>query len=207
MRLFIVEDNDLLLDNLVLLLGGEPGIEIAGSARDAESALPRLGDGDPEVLLVDIGLPGLSGIDLIRQVKRLKPDIEILAHTVFDSRQTVLEAIKAGASGYILKGSTPRELVEALQSIYAGGAPMSPRIARAVIREFQDGAAEATYVLSPREIEILRGLESGFTYQQLADSLRLSPHTVHSHIKNIYEKLHAKGRQDALVKARKKGIL
>lgn len=207
MKVFIVEDNPLLLDNLTILLGGEPDIEVAGTATSAETAQPRISETSPDVLLVDIGLPGMSGIELIARIKRAHPDLDIIAHTIFDSRQTVFEAIKAGASGYLLKGSTPRELVEALHSVHAGGAPMTPRIARAVIRELQDSCAEEAYILTPREVEILRGLESGFTYQQLADDLSISHHTVHTHIKNTYEKLHAKGRQDALIKARKKGLL
>lgn len=207
MKVFIVEDNPMLLDNLTILLGGEPDIEVAGTATTAESAQPTIRDSPPDVLLVDIGLPGMSGIELITRIKREHPDLDIVAHTVFDSRRTVFDAIKAGASGYLLKGSTPRELVEALHSVHEGGAPMTPRIARAVIRELQDVGADEAYVLTPREIEVIRGLESGFTYQQLADSLSISHHTVHTHIKNVYEKLHAKGRRDALAKARKKGIL
>jgi len=135
------------------------------------------------------------------------PDIDIMAYTVFDNRDTVFKAIKAGASGYILKDATPRELIEALHNLYNGGAPMSPKIARAVINEFQNKVIKEEFLLSPRETEILRGLEKGFTYNELADNLNISYHTVHTHIKNIYEKLHAEGRESALLKARKKGLL
>lgn len=207
MRIAVVEDDKLLLDNLSILLNGESDIDVVTTAGSAEQAYPLIRQYEPDLLLVDIGLPGETGIDLIRRVKRALPDVDILAHTVFDNRSTVLEAIRAGASGYILKGSTPRELVEALHSLHAGGAPMSPRIARALIREFQEASCEDAYVLSPREVEILRSLEAGLTYQEISGDLAISPHTVHSHIKNIYEKLHAKGRQDALVKARRRGIL
>ena len=126
---------------------------------------------------------------------------------VFDDRDTVFSAIQAGASGYVLKGSTPREIVEALFELENGGAPMSPKIARAVIREFQESKVEEQYLLTPREQQILKGLETGLTYTELGDILSISPHTVHSHIKRIYEKLHAVDRKSALIQARRKGLI
>ena len=207
MTLVIVEDDRLLLENLTILLGGERRITVAGSFSSAEEALPAIRSVMPDVVLVDIGLPGMSGIDLIRRVKEEQPDVDIMAHTVLDSRETVFAAIKAGASGYLLKGCTPRELIESLHNLNEGGAPMSPRIARAVINEFQGRRIEEQYLLTPREREILIALERGYTYNEIADDLNISHHTVHSHIKNTYEKLHARGRQEALVSARKKGII
>jgi DNA-binding NarL/FixJ family response regulator len=207
MTMIIVEDDKLLLENLNILLRGESRISVEGAFSSAEEALPAIREIVPDVLLVDIGLPGLSGIDLIKNLKEEMPDIDVMAHTVFDSRDTVFAAIKAGASGYLLKGGTPRELIESLHILHEGGAPMSPRIVRAVINEFQDRKIEEQYILTPREREILISLEGGYTYKQIADDLCISHHTVHSHIKNIYEKLHAKGRQEALITARKKGII
>ena len=207
MRLLIVEDDKLLLDNLRLLLSGEPGIAVVGAYASAEDAMPHIQEADPSILLADIGLPGKSGIELIAQVKKESPDIDILAHTVFDNRDTVFSAIKAGASGYLLKGCSPRELIEALFDLHNGGAPMSPKIARSIIREFQAAGIDEQYLLTPREKEILLQLEKGYTYNKLADELNISPHTVHTHIKNIYEKLHVRGRDEALLKARKKGII
>ena len=207
MRLVIVEDDKLLLDNLRLLLTGEPGIEVEGAFTNAEEALAKVEKLSPDLLLVDNGLPGMSGIELILAVKKRLPDIDIMAHTIFDNRDTVFAAIKAGASGYILKGATPRELIESLHSLFQGGSPMSPRIARALIQEFQDKVGDDPYILTPREKEILKSLEKGLTYSEIADILYISHHTVHTHIKNIYDKLHARGRQDALRKARKKGII
>jgi DNA-binding NarL/FixJ family response regulator len=207
MKIAIVEDDKLLRENLKLLLGGEQGMSVVGTFATAEEASVGLKRLKPDVLLTDIGLPGMSGIDLIRDVKDRIPDLEIMAHTVFDDRETVFSAIKAGASAYILKGSTPRELIDALHTLVKGGSPMSPRIARKVIREFQDEAVDEQYVLSPRERDIVKEIENGLSYKDIATKYTISPHTVHTHIKNIYEKLHAKDRQGALVAARRKGII
>lgn len=208
MKLAIVEDNTMLRQNLVLLLGGEKDIEVCGDFGTAEEALASLSSILPDLMLVDLGLPGkLDGSDLIRAAKELLPDLEVLVHTVFDARDKVFEAIKAGASGYILKGASPREIIEAIYNLAKGGAPMSPKIARAVIGEFHEKTIEDQYLLTPRETEIIRKIEKGHTYKDLAEILCISPHTIHSHIKNIYEKLHAKSRKDALIKARRKGII
>jgi len=207
MKVSIVEDDVLLRQNLKLLLSGETGITVVSVYGSAEEALAGIKRSRPEILLADIGLPGMSGIELIGELKEQMPDLEIMAHTVFDDRETVFSAIKAGASGYILKGSTPRELIDALHTLAKGGSPMSPKIARKVIREFQDEGVDEQYLLSHRETEIVKEVENGLTYKDIATKLSISPHTVHTHIKNIYEKLHAKDRQGALVAARKKGII
>jgi len=207
MRLVIVEDDPLLLENLTLLLSGEGGITVAGSFRSAEDALKLLKSANPEVMLTDIGLPGMSGVDLIKKAKEEMPGLEIMAHTVYEDRENVFAAIKAGASGYILKGSTPREIIESIHSLYTGGAPMSPKIARKIIHEFQDEAMSDQFLLTPREIEIAKLIEEGLTYKEIGERLTISTHTVHTHIKKIYEKLQAKDRSDAIIKARKKGII
>jgi len=207
MKVSIVEDDVLLRQNLRLLLSGETGISVVSVYGSAEEALAGIKRARPEILLADIGLPGMSGIELIRELKDQMPGLEIMAHTVFDDRETVFSAIKSGASGYILKGSTPRELIDALHTLAKGGSPMSPKIARKVIREFQDEGIDEQYLLSHRETEIVKEIENGLTYKDIAAKLSISPHTVHTHIKNIYEKLHAKDRQGALVAARKKGII
>jgi DNA-binding NarL/FixJ family response regulator len=207
MRLVIVEDDPLLLENLTLLLSGEGGITVAGAYRSAEDALKLLRNAKPEVMLTDIGLPGMSGVDLIKKAKEEMPGLEIMAHTVYEDRENVFAAIKAGASGYILKGSTPREIIESIHSLYKGGAPMSPKIARKIIHEFQDEATNDQFLLTPREIEIAKRVEEGLTYKEIGERLNISTHTVHTHIKKIYEKLQAKDRSDAIIKARKRGII
>ncbi len=207
MRLVIIEDDPLLLENLTLLLSGEEGITVAGSYRSAEDALKALKNTAPEVMLTDLGLPGMSGVDLIKKAKEEMPSLEIMAHTVFEDRERVFSAIKAGASGYILKGSSPREIIESIHALYKGGAPMSPKIARKVIHEFQDEVVGEQFLLTQREKEIVKLVEDGLTYKEIGEKLSISTHTVHTHIKNIYEKLQAKDRNDAIIKARKKGII
>ena len=207
MRVLIVEDNQLLLENIRILLSGEPGVEVVGAFVTAEDALSQLLETPPDILLTDLELPGMSGIELIRRAKRTHPELDIMAFTIFEDRDTVFAAIKAGAAGYILKGSSPRELMESLTSLHQGGAPMSPKIARKVIREFQEGGEGEDLILSHREKTIVKSIEQGMTYKEIGDRLCISPHTVHTHIKNIYEKLQVKDRAGAIMKARKKGII
>ncbi len=207
MRLVIIEDDPLLLENLTLLLNGEEGLSVAGSFRSAEDALKGLKNAKPEVMLTDLGLPGMSGVELIKKAKEEMPSLEIMAHTVFEDREMVFSAIKAGASGYILKGSSPREVIESIHSLYKGGAPMSPKIARKIIHEFQDDALSEQYLLTQREKEVVKRVEEGLTYKEIGERLSISTHTVHTHIKNIYEKLQAKDRNDAIIKARQRGII
>jgi len=203
----IVEDNAVLRQKLSLFLNGEAGIAVVAAFGSAGEALKALRQSAPEVALVDIGLPDMSGDELIGRMKDEMPGVEVIAHTVFDDREVVLSAIKAGASGYILKGGTMSRLVEALHEIAQGGAPMTPKIARKLIREFQKDRDRGDSHLSPREKEVLKEIESGMTYKLIAKKCGISPHTVNVHIKNIYKKLQAKTRQEALLSARKKGLL
>jgi len=208
MNICIVEDNLALLENLRILLNGEPGFVVTGVHSSAESALATMPWKDGELLLVDIDLPGLSGVDLIRKVHPQLPHLQILVYTISENRDVVFAALKAGAMGYLLKGCPPRELVESLRSLYQGGAPMSPKIARKVIRELQTpGTGGQPQPLSQREREILSALVLGRSYKEMAQSLGLSPHTIHSHIKSIYEKLHATSRSEALQNARNLGVI
>jgi DNA-binding NarL/FixJ family response regulator len=215
MNICIVEDNRLLLDNLRLLLQGEDDMEVVGSFCSAEDALAQADWSRVDMLLADIDLPGISGVELIGKVKEAHPGVEALAYTICEDRAVVMAAIRAGATGYLLKGSTPRVLIESIREQYAGGAPMTPKIARKLIVEFRlkdtpPGDLEAVNsgsVLTPRQIVILRLVVKGFSYGEIADQLKISPHTVHAHIKNVYEKLQARSRQDMLLKARRLGAI
>ncbi|MBL8952004.1 MAG: response regulator transcription factor [Myxococcaceae bacterium] len=205
--IFVVEDDPQLRQYLVMLLDGEPTTRVIGNAGSAEEALVLLEELQPRLMLVDLALPGASGLELIAKVRDRPEAPLMMAHTVFDDRDNVLAAIRAGASGYVLKGCAPRELIEALQSLNAGGSPMSPRIARAVLRELQERPAPLPDPLSPRERLVLKLVDEGLTYKQIAERMSVSPHTVHSHIKNIYDQLHVRSREEALAKARHRGII
>ena len=214
LNICIVEDNKLILENLRLLLQGEPHMSVVGAFATAEEALKRVNWNRTDVLLADIDLPGMSGVELIGQVKAEHANVEVLAYTICEDRAVVMSAIRAGASGYLLKGSSPRELIESIRELHAGGAPMSPRIARKIISEIRAGqpgesaaGAAAGIEFTSREIGILRLLEKGMSYTEISEKLNISPHTVHSHIKKIYEKVQAGSRAEMLAKARRMGAI
>ncbi len=208
MKICIIEDNQPLLKNLRLLLAGEPGFTVTGSYPSAEAALRALPWPETDIMLVDIDLPGLSGVDLIRILHPQMPQLQILVHTISENRDTVFAALKAGALGYLLKGCPPRELIESLHSLQQGGAPMSPKIARKVIRELQAPDTNLQEgLLTQREKDILAAIALGRSYKEMAQAFSLSPHTIHTHIKHVYEKLHAVTRSDALQKARELGMI
>lgn len=208
MNLCIVEDNPTLLSNLRLLLDGEPGLKVLGAYASAEAALTSVSWEQCEALLVDIDLPGMSGVDLIQKLHPKHPHLQVLVHTISEDRDVVFSAIKAGAMGYLLKGSSPRELIESLHNLHLGGAPMSPRIARRILLEFQYQDKEISpHNLTGREIEVLKCVEKGMGYKEIAQFIGRSTHTVHAHIKKSYGKLQASDRQQALRKARSLGVL
>lgn len=204
--LFLVEDDPRLRNYLVELLSGEATLDVVGSASTGADAVEQITRLNPQLALIDLGLPDMTGQQVIAKVSALAKAPLVLAHTVFDDRDNVLEAIRAGASGYVLKGGAPRELIEALHQLAEGGAPMSPRIARGVLRELRGGSAEPD-PLSPRERQLLKLVDEGLTYKQISDRLSVSTHTVHSHIKNIYDALHARSRGEALATARSRGLI
>ena len=206
MRVAIVEDDSVTRETLKLLLSNEPpidGVQVFESGVSFLEVHTGLGI---DVLLVDLDLPGMHGTELIQRVKLERPELDILVYTIYEDRENVFAAIKAGASGYILKGRSSRDLIDSLLVLQQGGAPMSPKIARKVIGEFQKIAVEDN-PLSLKESKIIRCIEEGLTYKTIAERMGISPHTVHNHIKNIYEKLHAGNRVEALNRARKIGIL
>jgi DNA-binding NarL/FixJ family response regulator len=182
-------------------------LQVVGACASAEEALPLLSSAQPDAMLSDLGLPGMSGVELIRKAKEALPALDIIVLTVSEDREAVFAALKAGAAGYIVKGATPRELVEALFTLRAGGAPMSPKIARLVVKTFHDMPPPEEFLLSAKERAVLSGVQEGHSYKEIAGSMNVSPHTVHSHIKHIYDKLQATDKRDALAKARRKGLI
>jgi DNA-binding NarL/FixJ family response regulator len=209
-RVAIVEDQRALREGLQALVGGSGGFEIVGAYGSMEEALPRLDAEPPEILLADIGLPGMSGIEGVRRLKASKPGVQILMLTVYADNEHVFEAICAGACGYLLKDTPPAKLLDALSEVRAGGAPMSPEIARKVVEMFQRIAPPpptAAHRLSPREVEVLKLLAEGHVYKTAAAKLDLSLDTVRFHIRNIYEKLHVHSKSEAVLAALRAGIL
>jgi two-component system NarL family response regulator len=206
----IVEDQPMLLRNLADILDSSGDFTVVGAFGTAEKALAAPQTGTADLLIVDIDLPGRSGIELIREIKARVPDKEILVWTICEDRDTVFAALQAGASGYMLKGASVREMLEAIRVQFMGGAPMSPTIARQVIESFQRSRAsdiEQSEPLTQREREILRLIARGLTYKEIAAEMQISPHTVHTHIRKIYEKLHARNRSEMLDRAKALGIV
>lgn len=206
MKIAIVEDNTITRKTLKLLLSGQDSIQSVETYSSAEEFLLQPPDSRPDILMVDLDLPGMHGTELIQNVKRMMPETEIIVHTVFEDRENVFAALKAGASGYVLKGNSPKELIDSLHNLSLGGAPMTPKIARKVLTEFQQSHADEN-PLSARESNIVRCIEQGLSYKEIAEQLFISPHTVHTHIKNIYEKLQSKSRREALKRAKEIGII
>jgi DNA-binding NarL/FixJ family response regulator len=208
-KVAIVEDQQPTREALAILIGNAAGFEITGRFPSMEQALPRLEAEPPHVLLVDIGLPGISGIEGVRRVLAAHPEVQILMLTVHGDDAHVFEAICAGACGYLLK-ETPRDrLLAAIRELRDGGAPMSPEIARKVVLMFQKVAPPKIQErqLTPREFEILRLLADGHSYKTCADRLALSLDTVRFHIRNIYEQLHVHSKSEAVLKAVRSGLI
>lgn len=209
-RVAIVEDQRGLRDGLAALIGDTPGYLLVGSFGSMEDALASVDENPPDVLLADVGLPGMSGIEGVRRLKARFPALQILMLTVHADNDNVFEAICAGASGYLLKDTPPAKLLDALVEVRQGGAPMSPEVARKVVEMFQRVAPPppaASHGLSPREVEVLRLLADGHVYKTAAAQLGLSVDTVRFHIRNIYEKLHVHSKSEAVVAALRHGIL
>ncbi len=209
----LVEDNPTIRHGLAALIGGTPGFRCAGSFGDCESLLPRLRGMALDVLLMDIVLPGMSGIEGVRRVKEIRPDLDILMLTVYDDNDRIFEALCAGASGYLVKKTPPARLLEAIQETRAGGSPMSSHIARQVVTLLRRTPAPRPAgegeegLLTRRERDVLHGLSEGDGYQEIGQRLHISADTVRFHIRNIYRKLHVHSQSEAVAKALRKGLL
>lgn len=198
----LVEDNSGLRESLAVLLAGTPGFRCSGSFNSAEAALEGLPKLAPDVVLMDIHLPNLSGCDCVKLLRERLPKTKILMLTVFAEGQYIFQALRAGANGYLSKKTPPADLLKAIAEVYHGGAPMSADIAVRVVEYFnQKGAqVEPSVRLSPREQEILEHLAQGSLYKEIAAQLNISFDTVQWHIRNIYEKLHVRSRSEAIAK-------
>ena len=194
----VVEDDDDIRRGLALLINSTPGYSCIGVYSNCESALQPLTEYPPDVLLMDIQLPGMSGIEGVKSIKRRLPDLDIIMLTIHDDDQKVFDSLCAGACGYLLKTTPPAKLLAAIQECHAGGAPMSANVARMVTHSFQRTTPDT---LTTREGEVLALLCRGKSYKMIADSLNVSRGTVHSHIKSIYKKLEVNSMSEAVAKA------
>lgn len=207
-KISIVDDNVELSANLCSILRAEPGITLVESYTDAETALEGVVNNHCDILIVDINLPGANGIDLIESLMEKNIDTQYMVYTIHDGNEFLFKALTAGASGYVLKGTSTLQIIEYIKLLHEGGSPMTPSIARKVINFFKEQQANDTKdSLTRREVEVLKFLNQGYTYNEVSEELNISRNTVHTHIKKIYEKLHATGREDALKKAKYKSIL
>lgn len=198
----IVEDEDEVREGLAVLINGSEGFRCAQRYSTAEKALPDILKNKPDVVLMDINLPGMSGIECIRQLQVHRPGLPIMVLSVYDDDEKIFESLKAGARGYLLKKTPPAKLLEAVADLHNGGSPMSSRIARKVVQSFQTvgPSTKETENLSKREHEILFYLAKGYRYKEIADTLFISIETVRTHLSNIYEKLHVRSRSEAVLK-------
>lgn len=205
----IIEDMRDVRDGLSVLINGTPGFRCTAAYRTMEEALAHVTPSGTNVILTDIGLPGMSGIDGIRALRERMPDVPILALTVYDSDDEVFRALCAGASGYLLKNTPPARLLESLREVADGGAPMSPEVARRVLRLFREfrPPVQAAYHLTPQEHELLKLLVDGHHKKTAAAELGISVNTVSFHLKHIYEKLQVHSKTEAVAKALRERLI
>jgi len=203
LKVAIIEDEREIRECLALLVNGSEGYSCSGSYRSMEDALERIGQLLPDVVLSDIGLPGMSGIDGVRILKQRYPDLLVLMLTVYDDDERIFDAMCAGACGYLLKKTPPARLLESLREVAAGGAPMSPEVARRVIALFREirPPERADYQLTPHETRLLKLFVEGHNYKTAAAELRVSVNTVNFHVRSIYDKLQVHSRSEAVAKA------
>ena len=201
-RIAIVEDNRIIRESLMEFVQGDAECECAFACATAAEALRMIPKHQPEIVLMDIQLPDISGIECTAQLKQLLPSVQIIMVTVYEDTERIFKALRAGACGYLLKRCTPEELLGAIREVRQGGAPMSREIARKVIASFQEPVAAAAEVegLSPREREILELLAGGFPNKEIADRVGLTDGTVRWHLRHVYHKLHVRSRTEAALK-------
>lgn len=200
----IIEDDDEIRQTLALIIKGTNGFFCSATFPDSESALAQIKDLVVDVMLVDIELPGITGIEAVTKIKQLKPDVDCLMLSIRQDDEAVFNSIRAGAAGYLLKDTPPAQILRAIEEVHQGGAPMSMQIARRVLQSFYPTQKSP---LSERETEILQLLSDGLNYRSIAEKIFLSPHTIKSHIKNIYSKLHVHSRAEAVKKAIKDKLI
>lgn len=197
-RIVIVEDNDVVREGFALIINSISNYYVVNTYDNAEEALKNLRKDKPEIVLMDLELPGMSGIEAIAAIKKLNPSVEILVNTIYENSELVFQALCAGASGYITKNTNHTELLNAIREVIQGGAPMTSNIAKMVVRSFQKNPHSP---ISARETEVLELLSKGKSYSMIAKDLFITKETAKSHIKNIYAKLQVNSKSEAIAKA------
>ena len=208
-RVAIVEDDESLRDGLGVLISGTAGYRLTGAYGSVEEAMGPLAKDTPDVLLLDINLPGMRGSQAVRPLRQQFGRMQVLMLTIFAEQDHVFESICNGASGYLLKKTPPARLLEAIREAHEGGAPMSPEIARKVVTLFQKtrGPAEPHERLTPHEVRLLKLLAEGHSYQSAGQELGCSINTVRNYIRSIYEKLHVHSKSEAVTRALRSGLI
>jgi DNA-binding NarL/FixJ family response regulator len=209
-RVTIFEDNKSLRSGLYQLINGSEGFISAGAFEDCLDILKNIEDTEPDVVLMDIEMPGINGIEAVRMLREKYPDLKVLMQTIFEDNEKIFQSILAGASGYILKNTTPSRFLEYIKETFEGGAPMSPSVATKVLRivaQQSSSQKKNSFNLSNREKEILSCLVKGMSYKLIADACFISIDTVRGHIRNIYEKLHVHSKGEAIATAIKGNIV
>jgi len=209
-KVAIFEDNTSLRKGLYQLVDGSDGFTCVGAFEDCLDLLKNIEDTKPDVVLMDIQIPGIDGIEAVRMLREKYPNLKILMQTIFEDNEKIFNSILAGASGYILKNTSPSRFLEFIRETYEGGAPMSPSVATKVLKMMAEQSASAqreNFDLSDREKEILSCLVKGMSYKLIADACFISIDTVRGHIRNIYEKLHVHSKGEAVAKAIKSKIV
>ena len=202
----IVDDEAKLRQSIATFVNGSPGFKCLSSYGSAEAALSHLPANKPDVVLMDINMGGMSGIECVEKLKEQSPEMQILMLTVYEDTEKIFRALAAGANGYLLKRSSPTKLLAAIREVHGGGSPMTSSIARKVVasspkqKPAAGAAGEKPGQLSPREQSVLEGLAKGWTYKQLASELDISIDTIRTYIRRIYEKLHVQSRTEAVAK-------
>jgi DNA-binding NarL/FixJ family response regulator len=201
-KVALVEDDEGIRSSLGALIRRAPALRLAGDYPDAESALKEIPRRPPDVVLMDINLPGLNGVECVRQLKTALPAVQFLMLTVYEDSDSLFNSLKAGASGYLLKRTASAKLLEAIRDVYNGGSPMTPQLARRLVQFFsRPGEGDAAVSrLTPGEREFLDQLAQGYAYKEIADRMKISIDTVRSYVRTVYEKLHVHSRTEAVVK-------
>jgi DNA-binding NarL/FixJ family response regulator len=201
-KVAVVDDDEGIRSSLASLIRRAPSLRLAGDYADAESALKEIPQRPTDVVLMDINLPGMNGVECVRQLKASAPGVQVLMLTVYEDSDSLFNSLKAGASGYLLKRTASARLLEAIRDVYAGGSPMTPQLARRVVQHFsqQSDGDSPVARLTPGEREFLSQLANGYAYKEIADRMNISIDTVRSYVRTVYEKLHVHSRTEAVVK-------